>query len=153
MNKLNIMLICISILTIINPVFAMDMSSAFGNSMASFGFLILIFIILSIALLIYAPRFCGAMFILVGFFLTLTIIGAIIGVPLMLIGAILILSGGKRKLGDVNVIQHVSQHAGTQKDEDDSLSILKKRYAKGEVTKKEYKEMKDELEDKKHKKE
>ncbi len=88
----------------------------------------------------------GLIFLVVGYSLTLTIIGALIGIPVGFIGFLMILVGlfSSGKPAQITVQQTVS--ADTKKGgEDDSLKILKNRYAKGEITAKEYKDMKKEL--------
>jgi len=48
-------------------------------------------------------------------------------------------------LGVVYVIKLVGERARKEKREETALAILKKRYAKGEVTKEEFEKMKDDL--------
>ena len=49
-------------------------------------------------------------------------------------------------LGIVCIVKGVSSRAGQSGPEEKSLDILKKRYAKGEITKEEFERMKDDLE-------
>lgn len=132
-------------------------SSGIVELFTGFIFLWILFVIVSVILLIKAPRFCGALFVVVGTTLTITILGAAIGIPLILIGVILIAIGGKKHV-DVHVHQQVNQKTEREmhkteektvpehKEKEDPLNILKKRYAKGEITKKKYEEMKKDLE-------
>ncbi len=48
-------------------------------------------------------------------------------------------------LGIVYIVQAVSRKAGQPGPEEKPLDILKKRYAKGEITKEEFERMKDDL--------
>ncbi len=48
-------------------------------------------------------------------------------------------------LGIVYIVQAVSRRAGQPGTEETSLDILKKRYARGELTKEEFERMKDDL--------
>ncbi len=48
-------------------------------------------------------------------------------------------------LGIVYIVQAVSRKAGQSGAEETPLDILKKRYAKGEITKEEFERMKDDL--------
>lgn len=48
-------------------------------------------------------------------------------------------------LGIVYIVQAISRGPGQSGTEDTSLDILKKRYAKGEITKEEFERMKDDL--------
>jgi hypothetical protein len=41
-------------------------------------------------------RVLGVIFVLAGFLISLTIVGAIIGIPMMLVGALFIAAGGRR---------------------------------------------------------
>jgi hypothetical protein len=49
-------------------------------------------------------RVIGAIFLMIGFLLSLTILGAFIGVPMMLVGALLVAFGGRRKTVITNVV-------------------------------------------------
>jgi len=48
-------------------------------------------------------------------------------------------------LGIVYIVQAISRRAGQSGREETPLDILKKRYAKGEITKEEFERMKDDL--------
>ncbi len=48
-------------------------------------------------------------------------------------------------LGIVYIVQTISRRAGQSRPEEAPLDILKKRYAKGEITKEEFERMKDDL--------
>lgn len=67
--------------------------------------------------------------------------GYIIGVALVILG--LIVPGQRRELK----IRVVTNKDEGSEDKDDAVSILKKRYARGELTKEEYARMKEELEE------
>ena len=56
-------------------------------------------------------RIVGAIFILLGFLISLSIIGAVIGIPMMFIGLVMVIFGGRRKTVITNVIQ-VSNNGG-----------------------------------------
>jgi uncharacterized membrane protein len=93
----------------------------------------------------------GLIFLVVGIGLTASLIGAIIGIPIGFIGFIMILVGlfssGKQ---NITIQQTVSgDRKGSSKDKDDdndAVATLKMRYAKGDISKKEYLEMKKDLE-------
>jgi len=89
----------------------------------------------------------GLIFLVVGYLLTLSIIGALIGIPVGFIGFLMILVGlfSSNKPAQITVQQTVSADATKKGAEDDTVKILKTRYAKGEITAKEYKDMKKEL--------
>lgn len=92
----------------------------------------------------------GIFLIIIGFFLTLTLLGAIIGVPIGLVGFIMMLvglfssGGGSQK---VAVHQNVSVGSKSESGSKEHLNILKERLAKGEISKSEYKILKKELAD------
>jgi uncharacterized membrane protein len=90
----------------------------------------------------------GVLLGLIGFFLTITIIGAILGIPIGLLGFVMILVGIFSSGGSAKVIVHQHVEQNTQPKADDNLSILKNRLAKGEITKKQYNILKKELEEK-----
>ena len=48
-------------------------------------------------------------------------------------------------VGVVYIVQAISRRAGQSGPEENPLDILKKRYAKGEITKEEFERMKDDL--------
>ena len=90
----------------------------------------------------------GLIFLVVGIWLTASLIGAIIGIPIGFIGFIMILVGlfssGKQ---NITIQQTVSgDRKGSSKDDNDAITTLKMRYAKGDINKKEYLEMKKDLE-------
>jgi uncharacterized membrane protein len=94
----------------------------------------------------------GLIFFVVGIFFSLTIIGLIIGIPIGLVGFIIMLVGlfssGKSKPQNITIQQTVSgkDKNGDRADED-LLKTLKSRYVKGEITSKQYKDMKADLEE------
>ena len=53
----------------------------------------------------FIMRIVGAIFILVGFLISLSIVGAVIGVPMMFIELVMIVLGGRRKTIITNVVQ------------------------------------------------
>jgi uncharacterized membrane protein len=88
----------------------------------------------------------GLIFLVVGILLDLTLIGALIGLPIGVIGLIMIIVGlfSSNKPQNITIQQTVG---GDSKNGDvDPLSALKLRYAKGEITKKELDQMKKDLE-------
>ena len=50
-------------------------------------------------------RIVGAVFLVLGLLFSLSIIGAFIGVPMMLIGLVMLIAGGRRKTVITNVVQ------------------------------------------------
>jgi hypothetical protein len=55
-------------------------------------------------------RIAGAIFIVLGLLLSLSLFGAVVGIPLILIGIVMAIVGGRRKTIITNVVQ-VSNHA------------------------------------------
>lgn len=82
--------------------------------------------------------FVGAFCMIGGVFLDLTIFGAIVGIPIGIIGFLIFIFGlfGKEK---ITIVKE------EKKGNESNLDVLKKRYANGEITKEEYEEMKKEL--------
>jgi len=54
-------------------------------------------------------RVLGAIMMVFGFIFCLTLVGAVIGIPMMLIGMVLLLAGGRRTV-IVNVTQNAPHH-------------------------------------------
>lgn len=52
-----------------------------------------------------AMRVLGAILLVLGFLLSLSIVGAIVGIPMMLIGLVCLVVGGRRKTVITNVVQ------------------------------------------------
>jgi len=86
----------------------------------------------------------GIFLMLLGLFFDLTLIGLVIGLPIGIIGFIMLLVGlfTSGKSSQIIVTQQVSRNSKS----DDNLNLLKRRLAKGEITKKEYEELRKEIE-------
>jgi len=68
-------------------------------------------------------RIIGVVFILVGLLLCLTIFGALVGVPLIIVGAVLVVAGGRRKTVITNVINVANTPTGAIPAEQLNASI------------------------------
>jgi uncharacterized protein DUF5362 len=80
-------------------------------------------------------RIIGVIFIFVGLLLCLTIFGAVAGIPLIIIGAVLVLAGGRRKTVITNVINVANTPTGAIPAEQVNASInMLPRDARNELT-------------------
>jgi hypothetical protein len=68
-------------------------------------------------------RILGVVFILVGLLLCLTIFGAFVGIPLIIVGCILVVVGGRRKTVITNVINVANTPSGAIPAEQMAASI------------------------------
>jgi hypothetical protein len=80
-------------------------------------------------------RILGVILILIGLLACLSIVGAILGVPMIIIGIVLVLLGGRRKIVITNVVNVANTPTGTIPAEQMSTSLnMMPREARAELT-------------------
>ena len=84
----------------------------------------------------------GAILLITGVFLTMSLVWFFIGIPVGFIGFIILIIGLVTSDSSSTVIYQQPNYGSNI----DNLDILKRRLAKGEISKKEYNKLKEELE-------